>query len=96
MTTYTPDQLIAQFNRFELKLTADAVDACSHSGDCEDDVRYYMAQPEIRAELNKIPADKLAKELREYGAWDEEQLANHEDNLMRILWIAAGDIKEGR
>lgn len=32
--------------------------------------------------------------LRGYGAWDEEQLKDHDENLTRILWLACGDILE--
>jgi hypothetical protein len=44
--------------------------------------------------LDKISAYSLRAELREYGAWNEEELSNHEDNLARILWIACGNIRE--
>ena len=44
---------------------------------------------------NLMPKD-LQDELREYGAWDEIQLQDHNANLMRILWIAAGDIQDGK
>lgn len=43
--------------------------------------------------LEKRPED-LKRKLREYGAWDDEELADHAQNLQRILWIAAGDITE--
>jgi hypothetical protein len=36
----------------------------------------------------------LSAELKEYGAWDAEELADHEQNLQRILWLASGDITE--
>jgi hypothetical protein len=44
--------------------------------------------------LERIDAEALRKELREYGAWDDQELTDHEQNLQRILWIAAGDIVE--
>jgi hypothetical protein len=37
----------------------------------------------------------LAAELREYGAWDDDELSEHDANLERILWLACGDISEG-
>jgi len=30
--------------------------------------------------------------LQEYGGWEPAQLANHADNLERLLWIACGDL----
>ena len=32
--------------------------------------------------------------LSEYGAWDADELANHDDNLERIVWLAANDVAE--
>ena len=31
---------------------------------------------------------------KEYGAWDDEERTDHDQNLQRILWLAAGDITE--
>lgn len=50
--------------------------------------------PKIRRQLAKIPADKIRAELKEYGAWDETELADDEANRLRIVWIAAGNISE--
>jgi hypothetical protein len=36
----------------------------------------------------------LSAELKEYGAWGAEELADHDQNLQRVLWLAAGDITE--
>ena len=46
----------------------------------------------MQEELDRIPADDLRAELKEYGAWSEEELADHEANLDRILWLACGNI----
>jgi len=32
--------------------------------------------------------------LSEYGAWDEEELADDEMNRVRLLWIAAGNAQD--
>jgi hypothetical protein len=53
-----------------------------------------MQKPYIKKQLDALPVDKLAIELKEYGAWDEIELSNHNDNLKRILWIAAGNITD--
>jgi len=67
-----------------------------HAGQCDADVLLAMKKPYIKKQLDALPVDKLALELREYGAWDEIQLQDHNANLMRILWIAAGDIQDGK
>lgn len=85
----------AYFNYIRsIELPVDVVQQCSHSGDCEADVKRCMELPEVIAELSEIDPVQLANELREYGCWDEDELSNHNDNLVRILWIATGDISE--
>lgn len=58
------------------------------------DVMRLSQERKIRRQLEKINPEDLKRELREYGAWDDEELADHAQNLQRILWIAAGDITE--
>jgi hypothetical protein len=77
-----------------IELPYDVARNCSHSGPCDEDVKRAMKLPEIQAELQEINPDDLRKELKEYGAWDENELQSHTDNLERILWIAAGNIME--
>ncbi len=77
-----------------ITLPEDVVKACHHSGPCDDDIDRAMELPEVKAELSLIDKDQLRKELKEYGAWDEIELSDHNENLKRILWIACGDIQE--
>jgi hypothetical protein len=79
-----------------IELPLDVIDACGHGGDCTNDVEECMTLPEVKAELSEIEPEQLRKELKEYGAWDEEQLADHQENLKRILWLAASGIKDGQ
>ena len=67
---------------------------CSHSGDCEADVKRWLEDPELKKELSEISPDQLKQELDEYGAWSEEELKSHADNLQRILWLAAGNLMD--
>lgn len=80
--------------RIELNITKKNASIGSHQGECDNDVKMLMQLPSIKKQLDKIPADLLANELQEWGAWDSEELANHEDNKIRLLWIACGDINE--
>jgi hypothetical protein len=50
--------------------------------------------PAIAEQLAKLDSGTLSAELKEYGAWDAEELADHDENLQRILWLAARDIHE--
>lgn len=80
--------------RIELQLTKSQAQTGSHQGRCDNDIAYLRTLPAIKKQLDKLDAETLRNELDEYGAWDDEQLANHDENLTRILWIACGDILE--
>ena len=88
------EKVFASFNRFEIELFMHDAEKGSHSGDCESDVIELMNEPYIKEQLDKIDPVALKTELRDYGTWDDEELSNHEDNKMRVLWIACGDIVE--
>jgi hypothetical protein len=80
--------------RVELEMTLEQARSASHSGQCYEDVKALMTIPKITRQLKKIDSSILAVELKAYGAWTPEELANHADNLERIVWIAACDISE--
>lgn len=87
--------MIAQFERFQIAMTRKQATASSHSGQCIDDVRELLKDRKIIRQLEAIGPDKIREELEEYGAWNDEELANEQDNKERIVWIAAGNIVEG-
>jgi hypothetical protein len=80
--------------RIEFYLTLEDAGIGHHSGQCDADVEYLRGVPYIAKQLAEIDSATLAGELREYGAWDDVELSNHDENLARILWIACGDIQE--
>lgn len=84
----------ATFNRFELQMTKTQAASASHAGQCDDDVRELLKLPDIKRQLKKIDDATLAEELKEYGAWDAEELRDRDANEMRIVWIAACNIRE--
>ena len=69
-------------------------ESCSHPGPCDSDVEALMGHDYIAEQLEKIDPETLRDELDEYGAWDDDELADHDANLMRLVWIAAGDVAE--
>jgi hypothetical protein len=81
---------------FTIKMTLKQAQSCSHSGSCDEDVKYLSRLPAIRRQLDKIQPDVIAVELKGYGAWDEKELKDHDQNIQRILWIAACNITEER
>jgi hypothetical protein len=78
----------------EIEMTMAQAQSASHQGQCDDDVQALSNNRKIRRQLERIDTVALRKELAEYGAWDDQELADHEQNIQRILWIAAGDIVE--
>ena len=82
--------------RIELNIPYGMESIGYHSGSCDSDIAELMEMGSIKAQLSGIAPQVLSDELKEYGAWDDLELSNHEDNLARILWIACGDLVDGR
>lgn len=80
--------------RIELSILASDAAMASHAGQCDDDVEALRQKPSVRRQLAKLSPKDVASALREYGAWDDEELEDHDANLSRLLWIACGDIRE--
>jgi hypothetical protein len=78
----------------DLRLTRNDAELCSQSGDCTQYVDYVIKQQYVKKQLVNIQPDQLVKELKEYGAWSDEELQDHNENLKRWVWISASDIAE--
>jgi len=81
----------AYFTRFTLDLPPEAVAACSHQGQCKADAEFWATRIERPTSLTP---DTLRAELKEYGTWDADELADDEINWHRIIWLAAGNIQD--
>lgn len=86
--------MYASFNRFEIQLTKVQAASCSHPGQCDADVGALLHVPKVRRMLNRINPDLIRAELKEYGAWNDQELMDMEQNRARIVWIAANNIME--
>jgi hypothetical protein len=88
--------MLAPFNYIttDLNITKAVAKECSQSGDNSYNVEYYINLPYYKKQLSKIDKDELVKELNDYGAWEDEELTDHNENLKRIFWIKCGDIVE--
>lgn len=81
----------------ELELTMEQAKSCSVGGqDNGPAVKELLQDATIREQVDKWNSERLRKELREYGAWTDAELRDDEQNQVRLLWIACGDIAEGR
>jgi hypothetical protein len=85
----------AYFERgLTIKLTLDEARSASHPGQCGADVRALSLVRHVARQLAKLDKVAVREELRSYGAWDDEELLDNEQNLQRLLWLAAGDIAD--
>lgn len=82
--------------RIELNITKSQAASAAHQGQCDEDVLALSKVPKIARQLKLIDPVILADELREFGAWSNEDLTDHEQNLQRYLWTACCDVHEGR
>jgi hypothetical protein len=80
--------------RVELQIDFDDALACSHSGSCDSDIEWLRTCPYIIEQLSKLSPKLIADGLKECGAWDADELADHDANLSRLLWIACCDLRD--
>lgn len=78
----------------ELQMTLEQAQSAAHQGRCDDDVAALAQEPDIAKQLAALDPETLRRVLREYGAWDDAELADHAQNLQRVLWCAACDIRD--
>jgi hypothetical protein len=87
----------AYFNYIgSIELPIEIIEMCPLQGSADNAIAHMRTLPEVIKELEGIEPEKLKKELKEYGAWDDNELSNHDNNLDRILWLACSDIQEGK
>jgi len=81
--------------RIELQITKKQAVSCSHAGQCDNDVEALKLNPSIARQLKKLDPVIVSAALKEYGAWNDLELSDHNENLTRLLWVACCDISEG-
>ena len=77
--------------RIETAIPEDAIADCSASGRNDEAVDYWASKIE-RPE--RATPELLAACLKEYGAWDKEELEDDEQNWKRWVWIACHDLRD--
>jgi len=77
-----------------LNITKAVANECSRSGNNEYSINYYMNLPKYKKQLLKLDKEQVRQELNDLGAWEDDELKNHEDNLQRLFWIACGNISD--
>jgi hypothetical protein len=75
-------------------LPDECVRDCSSQGSVDESVAHWAKELRKTIHCSDIRPDPIRAELKEYGAWDEEELTDDEANWRRLIWIAACNIKE--
>jgi len=71
-------------------MTGEAADDMSRPGqDASEAVAHWIKKIKVDASC-----DAIRSELKETGAWDDDELEDDDANLERLLWISANNIKE--
>ena len=80
----------------ELVVHVDDAHKGYHQGACDNDIAELIDADYIKAQLNRVPPETLSKTLKEYffDSDDDPECKNHENNKLRLLWIACGDIAD--
>lgn len=78
----------------EINMTLEQARSASHPGDCDADVRALSRVPAIKAQLDAFSFKEIREALSEYGAWEDDELKDNDQNRQRALWSAACDIAE--
>lgn len=94
MDTVQHAPLYATFDKFELAMTLRQVESVPQIGAADAAVAILALNGSLIEQLDTIGPDKLRDELRQWGAWDETELADDHANRERIIWIAACNIRE--
>lgn len=71
------------------QLPPEAISDCSGPGPADEAVAYWVQRLEFDG-----PPWLFREHLRSYGAWDAADLADHNANRERVLWIWACDCRE--
>ena len=71
------------------QLPLECIADCSGSGDATENVKFWMNRLEFDG-----PKNLFKEYLKGFGAWDEDQLEDHDENKMRVLWTWACSCSE--
>lgn len=78
--------------RFELQIPGQALEDIAQSGSNDAAVEYWAEKIERPVSAT---AKALRDSLREYGAWEDDELEDDATNWERVVWSAAWDLADG-
>ena len=89
----SPYFLSSSCGRVEIVVPGQAILDLSASGPV-DDAAEYWAQDGRSWGWGDVDPQDLARDLAEYGGWDEEDLKDEDANRERFLWTASGMVAD--
>lgn len=91
---HSPYFLSSSCGSVEVIVPGEAILDLTASGPVDDAAEYWAQDGRTWGWGEVDPAD-VAADLAEYGAWDEEDLADEDQNRERFLWTASGQVADG-
>lgn len=73
----------------QTRLPKRLIDSVPLSGPADNAIKEILQHYNIECD-----SEELKKFLKSYGAWDSEDLQDHDTNLSRLIWLSALDCKE--
>lgn len=80
---------VMQFNYLELELPIENILDIAQSGDNSEAVEEVLKLKMVQEQIKLLDKEKIVKCLEDYGAWDDEELSNHDENIKRLIWIGS-------
>lgn len=78
----------------DLHITIHDAQKCSQSGDMEQNILDLMQKRYIKRQISTLNPECLKRELKECGAWGDDELNDQQQNIVRFLWLSCCDISE--
>ncbi|SAK58933.1 hypothetical protein AWB81_01770 [Caballeronia arationis] len=80
--------------RLDLELTATQIFSVNLVGLQDQEIRRLSEDPDVKDQTAFWAAEVVAAHLREYGAWSEEELKDHQANIQRTLWTVCCELRD--
>lgn len=65
------------------------IEDCSASGQVADIVHWAAIEIEFDCDM-----EQAKNYLRDFGAWSDAELSDHQENIERVLWLACCELGE--
>lgn len=79
---------------FSLTMARSDAESVSGPGPADENVATLTRTPAIASQLDALDPESIRRELRKFGAWEAEELADDDANRERLVWIAGCELRE--